>query len=94
MPQRARPIHSFLPAHMRPSDRPRIIHLSNGGVPPPAKRLASAESLKGWLRNVPPASCYGSEAKVAAWVALHQRSVKLRDCPTWQDFVREWEAIR
>ena len=52
------------------------------------------EDILRWLRNVPPASCYGSEAKVAGWVALHQRSVKLRDCPTWQDFVREWEAVR
>lgn len=52
------------------------------------------EDILRWLRNVPPASCYGSEAKVKAWVALHQRSVKLRDCPTWQDFIGQWEAVR
>ena len=58
--------------------------------------LHHIEGILRWLRNVPPASCYGSEAKVAAWAALNpmKRAVWLRDCPTWQEFMGQWEAIR
>ena len=47
-----------------------------------------------WLRNVPLGCCYGSEARVAAWMAMTpmQRSVVLERCPTWQDFMEEWES--
>ncbi|MEE8551418.1 MAG: hypothetical protein V3T08_09225 [Gemmatimonadota bacterium] len=52
------------------------------------------EAILRWLRNVPPARCYGSELNVAAWRAMNpgQRSVALKDCPSWQDFMARWES--
>ena len=47
-----------------------------------------------WLWSVPPGLCYGSEDKVAAWAAMApmKRGLTLRECPTWRDFMRQWEA--
>ncbi len=85
--EHGRPTGSFLASVLVGDLWGTFRHVDHGN----AQYLAA---IVGWLRNVPPHLCYGSEAKVAAWAALNpiQRSNRLRQCPTWQDFIAERES--
>ena len=53
------------------------------------------EAILRWLRNTTPADCYGSKTKVRAWETMNaiQRTVWLKDCPSWQEFMAQHDAV-